>query len=101
MASRREQVLALASITALGAACGSSSTPAEPDASTVGEDVTVTAFSGAHVYFAGEDDRRAVDPAPRLALPDTGCALGTGCEYDGGAHTEPRYQLSALLVLLR
>ncbi|MFO0547215.1 MAG: peptide-N-glycosidase F-related protein [Polyangiaceae bacterium] len=27
-----------------------------------------------------------------------GCTLGTGCDYDGGAHTEPNYQLSALLV---
>jgi hypothetical protein len=30
-----------------------------------------------------------------------GCTLGTGCEYDGGAHTEPRYEQSALLVLYR
>lgn len=27
-----------------------------------------------------------------------GCALGTGCEYDGGNHTAPSYQLSAVLV---
>lgn len=27
-----------------------------------------------------------------------GCTLGTGCEYDGGAHTEPNYQLSTLLI---
>jgi hypothetical protein len=27
-----------------------------------------------------------------------GCALGTGCEYDGGSHTEPNYQLSTLLI---
>jgi hypothetical protein len=27
-----------------------------------------------------------------------GCTLGTGCDYDGGAHTEPRWSLSALLV---
>jgi len=26
------------------------------------------------------------------------CTLGTGCDYDGGAHTEPVFQLSALLV---
>jgi hypothetical protein len=30
-----------------------------------------------------------------------GCTLGTGCEYDGGAHTEPNFQQSAVLVLLR
>ena len=27
-----------------------------------------------------------------------GCTLGTGCDYDGGAHTEPHYDLSALLI---
>jgi hypothetical protein len=30
-----------------------------------------------------------------------GCTLGTGCDYDGGAHTEPRFEHSALLVLYR
>jgi hypothetical protein len=30
-----------------------------------------------------------------------GCTLGTGCDYDGGNHTEPYYQLSALLVVYR
>lgn len=28
----------------------------------------------------------------------TGCTLGTGCDYDGGAHTEPNYQLSTVLI---
>jgi hypothetical protein len=32
------------------------------------------------------------------AEPCAGCSLGTGCAYDGGAHTEPSYQLSAVLV---
>ncbi len=27
-----------------------------------------------------------------------GCSLGTGCEYDGGSHTEPSYQVSSLLI---
>jgi hypothetical protein len=31
----------------------------------------------------------------------TGCTLGTGCEYDGGAHTEPRFEQSALIVFYR
>lgn len=79
-----KQVLALASITALGAACGGSSTPAEPDASTVGEDVTVTAFSGEHVSFAGEDDRRAVDaevsfPSPGQSYERVTLRLGLRC----------------------
>ena len=31
----------------------------------------------------------------------TGCALGTGCEYDGGNHTPPIYDLSAMLIAYR
>jgi hypothetical protein len=31
----------------------------------------------------------------------TGCTLGTGCEYDGGAHTEPNYQVSAAIIAFR
>jgi hypothetical protein len=31
----------------------------------------------------------------------SGCTLGTGCEYDGGAHTEPRYERSALVVFYK
>ncbi|MDC3985076.1 peptide-N-glycosidase F-related protein [Polyangium jinanense] len=30
-----------------------------------------------------------------------GCSLGTGCDYDGGAHTEPNYQLSTVLIAYR
>ena len=30
-----------------------------------------------------------------------GCTLGTGCDYDGGAHTEPGWEQSAVLVLYR
>ncbi len=30
-----------------------------------------------------------------------GCTLGTGCDYDGGNHTEPSYQLPALLITYR
>ena len=32
------------------------------------------------------------------AQPCAGCTLGTGCAFDGGAHTEPYYQVSALVV---
>ncbi len=31
----------------------------------------------------------------------SGCALGTGCEYDGGSHTAPVIELSAALVVYR
>ena len=27
-----------------------------------------------------------------------GCSLGGGCDYDGGTHTEPNYQVSSLLI---
>ena len=30
-----------------------------------------------------------------------GCTLGTGCAYDGGAHTEPGWEQSALLIIQR
>lgn len=30
-----------------------------------------------------------------------GCALGTGCEYDGGNHTPPTVKMSAVLVVYR
>ena len=32
------------------------------------------------------------------ASPCAGCTLGTGCDYDGGNHTEPNYQVSTLLI---
>ncbi len=32
------------------------------------------------------------------AKPCGGCTLGTACAYDGGSHTEPYYQVSALLI---
>jgi hypothetical protein len=34
------------------------------------------------------------------AITCSGCTLGTGCAYDGGAHTEPGWEQSAVLVLL-
>ncbi len=30
-----------------------------------------------------------------------GCTLGTGCDYDGGAHTEPGWEFSAVLIELK
>jgi hypothetical protein len=35
------------------------------------------------------------------AMTCGGCTLGTGCAYDGGAHTEPGWEQSAVLVLLK
>ncbi len=31
----------------------------------------------------------------------SGCTLGATCDYDGGAHTEPNYQVSSLLIAYR
>lgn len=31
----------------------------------------------------------------------TGCTLGTGCDYNDSSHTEPSFQQSAMLILLR
>jgi hypothetical protein len=35
------------------------------------------------------------------AMPCAGCTLGASCDYDGGAHTEPNYQVSTLLIAYR
>ena len=83
-----KQVLALAAAAVFWAACGGSSTPAEPDATTVGADVTVTAFDGEHVYFAGEDNRRTVDaevsfPTPGLTYERVTLRLGLRCPTGG------------------
>lgn len=44
----------------------------------------------------------AVEDYENTCRPDAatcaGCALGNTCEFDGGAHTEPNYQLSTLLI---
>lgn len=47
-------------------------------------------------------DVEAYDNTCRPDAPTcAGCTLGTGCDYDSGAHTEPRYEQSALLILYR
>ncbi len=35
------------------------------------------------------------------ASPCAGCTLGTSCPYDGGAHTEPNYEISSVLIAYR
>jgi hypothetical protein len=46
-----------------------------------------------------------VDPYVNTCRPDSpmcgGCALGTGCAFDNGAHTNPNYSLSAVLIVYR
>lgn len=63
-------------------------------------DVTGDLTSTADATFAY--DVEAYDNTCRPdASPCAGCSLGTGCAYDGGNHTEPYYQLSALLIAYR
>ena len=49
--------------------------------------------------------RQDIEPYTNTCRPDaptcTGCTLGTGCAYDGGAHTEPGWEQSALLIIQR
>ncbi|NUP07467.1 MAG: hypothetical protein HOW73_15565 [Polyangiaceae bacterium] len=60
-------------------------------------DVTADISGGGSATF-GYD----VEAYENTCRPDsavcTGCTLGTSCEYDGGAHTEPNYQVSTLLI---
>ena len=46
-----------------------------------------------------------VDAYENTCRPDaamcTGCTLGTSCAYDGGAHTEPHYTISSVLIAFR
>jgi hypothetical protein len=64
------------------------------------EDIQSASAAGAQL-----DIGYAVEDYVNTCRPDsetcTGCTLGTGCEYDGGAHTAPNYRISSLLVLYR
>ncbi|RMG95624.1 MAG: hypothetical protein D6705_13265 [Deltaproteobacteria bacterium] len=61
------------------------------------EDVTagVAADGTASIVYAMSDYENTCRPDAPVCM---GCTLGTGCEYDGGNHTMPRYVLSAHLV---
>ena len=49
-----------------------------------------------------DDGAGAVDPYDNTCRPDhctrMTCTLGTGCDYDGGAHTDPNFFVSAALI---
>ncbi len=64
------------------------------------EDVSAALPAGATTQV-----RYDVEAYENTCRPDapvcTGCSLGTGCEYDGGNHTTPVYELSAALTLFR
>ena len=60
-------------------------------------DITPDIAAGAPVEIAYGVEEYENTCRPGAAVCE-GCSLGTGCEYDGGAHTEPNYQLSTVLI---
>lgn len=62
------------------------------------QDITAEVRRGASVEIAY--DTEAYENTCRPDAPVcTGCALGTGCEYDGGNHTPPTIQVSSAAVV--
>jgi hypothetical protein len=61
-------------------------------------DATADIASGATI---GYDVATYVNTCRPDATTCTGCTLGTDCKYDGGAHTEPVYYVSSLLIAYR
>ena len=62
------------------------------------EDITALATPGSssEVRYAVADYENSCRPDAPVC---TGCALGTGCDYDGGNHTPPEVQVSAAAVI--
>lgn len=62
------------------------------------EDITALAAPGSssEVRYAVADYENSCRPDAPVC---TGCALGTGCDYDGGNHTPPEVQVSAAAVI--
>ena len=66
----------------------------------VREEVVLTAPGPASVEVAY--DVEAYDNTCRPDAPTcTGCVFGTGCDYNGGSHTEPSYWVSLALIAFR
>jgi hypothetical protein len=65
------------------------------------EDVSAGVSAGASnltVSWTPEDFTNTCRPK---ANPCADCVFNTSCEYDGGNHTEPYYQLSGMMVITR
>jgi hypothetical protein len=60
------------------------------------EDIT-SALLGESVSFTYDVEAYENTCRPG-AVPCQGCVLGTGCDFDGGRHTEPRYYVSSYVV---
>lgn len=63
-------------------------------------DVTADLTGKQEATFA-YDVESYVNTCSPTATVCSGCTLGTGCDYDGSAHTEPFYALSTLLITYR
>jgi hypothetical protein len=53
------------------------------------------------MFQVGYDVEAYVNTCRPEAEVCQGCSLGTGCEYDGGNHTNSRYWFSSLLIYYR
>ena len=64
----------------------------------VGADVSADAKAGKKSFSVGYD----VEGYDNTCRPDncvsSACVFGTSCDYDNGAHTEPYYALTAVLI---
>ncbi len=64
----------------------------------VGGDVSAEAKAGKKAFSVGYD----VEGYDNTCRPDncvsSACVFGTSCDYDNGAHTEPYYALTAVLI---
>lgn len=60
--------------------------------------VDVTADVGGASASFGYDVEAFENTCRPGQSPCKGCSLGATCDYDGGAHTEPNYEVSALLI---
>lgn len=60
-------------------------------------DITADVAAGSSPVFSYD-----IEAYENTCRPDSpvckGCTLGTGCEYDGASHTEPFFQVSAVVV---
>lgn len=60
-------------------------------------DITADVATGSSPIFSYD-----IEAYENTCRPDSpvckGCTLGTGCDYDGAAHTEPFFQVSAVVV---
>ena len=61
-------------------------------------DLGTTLTPGA-MHTIGYDVESYVNACRPDAMPCSACTLGAMCAYDGGAHTEPYYKVTAFLVL--